>query len=520
MKKLFLTPARFPALAFSASLACLCTLAPQRAAAQTATSATPAKAAPAQAAPAEAVSHLPDFADLAQRLLPSVVNVSTTSSIEASNNALPPMPQFPPGSPLEQFFKDFYNHYQNGQDGQQPQMKEKIYSLGSGFIIDAKHGYIVTNNHVIKNATEIKVTLSDNTTVPAKLVGADPKTDLAVLQIKPPHPLTEADWGDSDKARIGSWVLTIGDPFGLGGTVTAGIVSARQRDIDEGPYDQFIQTDAPINRGNSGGPMFNQQGQVVGINTAIYSPTGGSVGIGFAIPSNLARGIVAQLIAHGKVKRAWLGVRIQDVTPEIAQNLGLPKAEGALVSSVFPHGPAEKAGLKSGDVILKFDGHDIKEMRQLPLIVAEAPVAKDATIDVWRKGKEQTFLVDLAEMSQAMETGQTAHKPAPAAKPDITDVKGLGIGLAAITPDMRDTYKVPKDVKGAMVASVDPNSDAAAKDIEVGDVISEVDQVNVSSPAEAVKDIAAAKKAGHASVLLFVSRGGDMRFVALKFEKK
>ncbi len=492
---------------FAAALACLCAFAPAHAA-----------AAP-QTAAALQVAHLPDFADLAQRLLPSVVNVSTTSSIETTAaNGLPPMPQFPPGSPFEEFFKNFYNHYQNGR---QPQKKEKIYALGSGFIIDAKSGYIVTNNHVIKNAEKIKVTLSDNTTVPAKLIGADPKTDIAVLQIKPPHALTAAVWGNSDTARIGSWVLTIGNPFGLGGTVTAGIVSARQRNIDEGPYDEFIQTDAPINRGNSGGPMFNQQGDVVGIDTAIYSPSGGSVGIGFAIPSNLARNIVAQLIAHGKVKRAWLGVRIQDMTPEIAQNLGLPNAEGALVSSVFPKGPAEKSGLKSGDVILKFNGHAIREMRQLPLMVAEAPVGKDATIDIWRKGKEKTFHVDLAEMSPSMENDKASQpKEKAPPKPDVLKLKSLGIGLSALTSDLRDTYKVPKDFKGAVITYVDPNSDAAEKDVEVGDVISEVDQVNVASPAEAAKNIEAAEKAGDKSVLLFVSRGEDVRFVALKFAKK
>ncbi len=496
-----------PASGFAAALACLCAFLPAR-----------ATAAP-QTIASLPVAHLPDFADLAQRLLPSVVNVSTTANIETTaRNGLPPMPQFPPGSPFEEFFKNFYNHYQNGQ---QPQKKEKIYALGSGFIIDAQRGYIVTNNHVIKNAEKIKVTLSDNTTVPAKLIGKDPKTDLAVLQIKPPHPLTAAVWGDSDAARIGSWVLTIGNPFGLGGTVTAGIVSARQRNIDEGPYDEFIQTDAPINRGNSGGPMFNQQGEVVGIDTAIYSPSGGSVGIGFAIPSNLARNIVAQLITHGKVKRAWLGVRIQEMTPEIAQNLGLSNAEGALVSSVFPKGPAEKAGLKSGDVILKFNGRAIKEMRQLPLMVAEAPVGKDATIDIWRKGKKKTFSVDLAEMSPSMENNkapQPQEKTPP--KPEVLKLPHLGIGLSALTSALRDTYKVPQDVKGAVITYVDPNSDAAEKDIEVGDVISEVDQVNVDSPAQAAKNIAAAEKAGDKSVLLFVSRGDDVRFVALKFAKK
>ncbi len=307
------------------------------------------------------------------------------------------MPELPPGSPFDQFFKDFYDQYNNGK----PPEEEKVSSLGSGFVIDAANGYIVTNNHVIKDAEEIKVTLSDNTTLDAKLIGADEKTDLAVLKVKSPAPLTAAVWGDSDASRIGAWIMAIGDPFGLGGTVTAGIISARQRDINAGPYDQFIQTDAPINRGNSGGPMFNMNGEVVGINTAIFSPSGGSVGIGFAVPSNLAKGVVAQLIKYGQTKRGWLGVHIQEMTPEMAESFGLGKPRGALVSSVTPGGPADKAGIKSGDIILKFDDHIIKEMRELPLMVADAEINKKATLTLWRKGKEETVTVDLGQLEKA-----------------------------------------------------------------------------------------------------------------------
>jgi len=482
------------------------------------------QAATAQQSPA--VAHVPGFEDLAARLLPTVVNVSTTGKIKTTilqgpQGQLPPMPDLPPGSPFEQFFKDFYDQFQNGK---QP-TEEKVASLGSGFIIDAANGYIVTNYHVIKDADDIKVTLNDDTTLDAKLVGSDDKTDVAVLKVKSTAPLTAAVWGDSDTARIGSWIVAIGDPFGLGGTVTTGIVSARQRDINAGPYDQFIQTDAPINRGNSGGPMFNENGEVVGINTAIFSPSGGSVGIGFAIPSNLAKPVVAQLIKYGQTRRGWLGVKIQEVTPEIADSLGLGKARGALVSSVTPRGPAEKAGVKSGDVILKFNDHDIKEMRELPLLVAESEIGKKATLTLWRKGKEETVSVDLGQLEKAEaanneENKQTQEGGGPSNNASkVTDVSSLGLGLGALTDELRNTYKIPKNVNGAVITTVKEDSDAADKDVKIGDVIAEVDQQEVASPAQAAQKIADAQKAGHPSVLLFIARGDDMRFVALKFKK-
>ena len=401
-------------------------------------------------------------------------------------------------------------------------MEEKVSSLGSGFVIDAANGYIVTNNHVIKDADDIKVTLSDNTTLDAKLVGADDKVDVAVLKVTPPAPLTAAVWGDSDTARIGGWIVAIGDPFGLGGTVTTGIVSARQRDINAGPYDQFIQTDAPINRGNSGGPMFNENGEVVGINTAIFSPSGGSVGIGFAIPSNLAKPVVEQLIKYGATRRGWLGVHIQEVTPEIADTFGLGKARGALVSSVTPQGPSDKAGVKSGDIILKFNDTAIKGMRDLPLLVAQAEIGKKATLTLWRKGKEETVSVDLGQLEKAEADGleEGKKKPGEPAHPEkATDVASLGLGLAPLTEELRNTYKVPKSVKGVVVTAVKPDGIAAEKGVEVGDVIAEVDQQEATTPADVAEKVAAAQKAGHASVLLFVARGDDMRFVALKFKK-
>src|SRR5690348_6810378 len=305
------------------------------------------------------------FADLAAKLLPAVVNISSSQAVQARGGAPgagPEMPMFPPGSPFEQFFKDFLNRNRPGQrgDNQPTPPERRMQSLGSGFIIDAS-GLVVTNNHVIDGADEITVTLQDNTALKAKVLGRDETGDIALLQVKPDKPLPALQFGDSDSERVGDWVLAIGNPFGLGGSVTAGIVSARGRDIHQGPYDDFIQTDASINRGNSGGPLFNMDGQVIGINTAIYSPSGGSIGIGFSIPSNMAKNVVAQLREYGHARRGWLGVRVQQVTPDIAESLNLPHAEhpeGALVAGVNDGSPADKAGLKNGDVILKFNGED------------------------------------------------------------------------------------------------------------------------------------------------------------------
>lgn len=463
------------------------------------------------------------FEDLAENLTPTVVNVSTTGKMpqQAHRQEMPQMPDLPPGSPFEEFFKDYYNQFKNNQ----PPAEEKVASLGSGFVIDATNGYIVTNNHVIKDADDIKVTLHDNTTLDATLVGTDEKTDIAVLKVKPAKPLVAAQWGDSDAAKVGSWVLAIGNPFGLGGTVTAGIVSARQRDIQSGPYDDFIQTDASINKGNSGGPMFNMKGQVIGVNAAIFSPSGGSVGIGFAIPSNIAHNVVDQLVKYGKTKRGWLGVRIQDVTPEIAESLGLDRPHGAMVSSLTPKSPAEAAGIKSGDVILTFNGKDIDTVHKLPRMVAESEVGKEATLTVWRKGETKTVTVNLGQLETAEETGmlKTGGKPdEEKAKPEIksTSLDSLGLGLSALTDQARDQYGLPKTLQGVLITDVKRDGLAAEKGLAPGDVISEVDQADVATPEDVIQKVDAATKAGHASVLFFVGRKEDMRFVAIKLKGK
>jgi serine protease Do len=456
------------------------------------------------------------FADLAGALLPSVVNISTTTKISDKKQAME-MPQFPPGSPFEEFFKDYMEKQGQGQQ-QQPR---KAASLGSGFIIDAKKGLIVTNNHVIADADEINVILQDNTSIKAELVGRDTKTDLAVLRIKTDHPLVESSWGDSDKMRVGDWVLAIGNPFGLGGTVTSGIVSARARNINAGPYDDFLQTDAPINRGNSGGPMFNMQGGIIGINTAIFSPSGGSVGIGFAIPSNLAKPVIDQLIQFGKTKRGWLGVRIQGVTDDIAESLGLGKTHGALIASVTPGGPADKAGIQAGDVITEFDGKPIDEMRKLPREVADTPVDKSVPVKLIRQGKELTKTVKVAEMQQSDDEEQSTEEGDQAApQPAGVKVAALGLEVGSLTSELRQQYSVADTVKGLLVTTVDPNGPAGDRGIATGDVITSINQEEIAKPADLTAKVEAARKAGKKSVLLLIERHGEIRFVAVNLAKK
>ncbi|WP_448208739.1 DegQ family serine endoprotease [Azospirillum sp. sgz302134] len=458
------------------------------------------------------------FADLAEKLLPAVVNISTSQAVpQRQQGSRPELPQFPPGSPFEEFFRDFFDRQQ--QEQPQQQQSRKATSLGSGFIIDAKNGLVVTNNHVIQDADEITVILQDDTNIKAELVGKDTKTDVALLKIKTNHPLTAVPFGDSDAMRVGDWVLAIGNPFGLGGSVTAGIISARQRDISAGPYDDFLQTDASINRGNSGGPMFNLNGEVIGINTAIFSPSGGSVGIGFAIPSNLAKQVVAQLREFGKTRRGWLGVRIQAVTPEIAESLGLQAHKGALVASVTPNGPAAKAGIVAGDVVTKFDGKEIGEMRRLPRVVAETPIDKAVPVEVFRKGKAQTLQVKVGELEAAEESGLLAAVPddrrqpqqAPAQKPTET----LGLKLTNITPELRQQFEIKPELKGVVVTEVSNNSTASEKGMRAGDVIIEVGQEEVRKPEDVTSKIQKAKEQGKKSILLLVDRKGDLRFVAI-----
>lgn len=453
------------------------------------------------------------FADMVERLLPAVVNISSTQKIERPQD-FPELPQFPEGSPFEDFFEDFMGRRGRGVPALPPA------SLGSGFVINAEKGYVVTNNHVIKDAEEVRVIFQDDVTVDAEVIGHDEKTDLAVLKINPKDVknLKSVDFGDSDILRVGDWIVTIGNPFGLGGTVTAGIVSARQRDINAGPYDDFIQTDASINRGNSGGPMFDLNGKVIGINTAIFSPSGGSVGIGFAIPSALAEPVVQQIIEYGRTRRGWMGVRIQTVTDEIAESLGLKKTSGALVASVTKGGPAEKAGIEAGDIILKFNGHDISEMRELPRVVAETKIEESASLVYWRDGKKQKTKVNVGELEKAEEEGLLASGPSETG-PGV-EIETVGMSVAEITDNMRGEYGIANNVIGVMVTKVTPLSEAAQKGLSEGDIITEVNQQSVKSPDKVLEIIKKARQNGRSSVLLLVSRDNDVRFVALRLRSE
>lgn len=451
------------------------------------------------------------FADQAEKLLPAVVNISSTHKAEAPAD-FPELPHFPEGSPFEDFFEDFMGRRGHGMPSVPPA------SLGSGFVVDAEKGYIVTNSHVVQDADEVRVTFHDDSTVPAEVVGKDEKTDLAVLKVETDLPLTAVTFGDSDVLRVGDWVMAIGNPFGLGGTVTAGIISARARDINAGPYDDFLQTDASINRGNSGGPMFDMNGKVIGINTAIFSPTGGSVGIGFAIPSALAEPVISQIIKYGRTRRGWLGVRIQGVTEEIAESLELKSESGALVASVTPDGPAEKAGLKAGDVILEFNGEKVDAMRSLPRIVAETEIESTATVVYWRDGKERKTKVTIGELEKAEEKGLLSSE-SPVEVTDATKVESVGLSLQTLNDQNAEEFGIPASTKGVLVVDVEPSSEAAAKGIIPGDVIVEINQKPVRSPEEAKEIIEKAEKTSRRSVLLLISREGDVRFTALRLNK-
>ncbi len=450
---------------------------------------------PAQARPA------PDsFADLVDELLPTVVNISTTQAVEQGRGS----------EEFEEFFREFFE-----RRGQRPQQRRQN-SLGSGFIIDPA-GFIVTNHHVIAEADEISVRLSDDTTLEATIVGSDEKTDIAVLKVEADRPLPATRWGRSDRTRIGDWVIAIGNPFGLGGTVTAGIVSARQRDINAGPYDDFIQTDAAINRGNSGGPMFNLAGEVIGINSAIFSPSGGSIGIGFAIPSALAKNIVDQLRDMGSVRRGWLGVRIQNVTDELAEGLRLDSARGALVASVSGGGPAEAAGVKQGDVILEFDGRPVPKYRNLSRMVAETAVGKRVKVVVWRKGRAVTLTVKLGELEEERVAARTPPTVTPS---DDGVVESLGLNLAVITPELRQRFDLDEKTKGVVITDVVPDGSAAEKDLRPGDVIVEIDLEEVNEPADVSEKVEKAKDEGHRVVTLLVFRQGkgDFEWVAVRLD--
>ena len=395
----------------------------------------------------EAGAQFPSFADLAEKLTPSVVNISSFSQSETENG-----------------------------EGNTPLSE----SLGSGFIIDG-NGYIITNNHVVDKAESISITLSDNTKTEARVIGKDPKTDLALIKIETKRPLNAVKFGDSDKIRVGDWVLAIGNPFGLGSSVTAGIVSAKSRDIESGPYDSFIQTDASINQGNSGGPMFNLQGEVIGISSAIFSTTGASQGVGFAIPANLAGWVISQLKEHGEVKRGWIGIKIQPNTPEIADSLGISANQGVVVSGVTEQGPAQKAGLQAGDIVLSFNRQPIDNTKNLSRLIAETKIGTPAPIEIWRSGQKQTLTVPIELMPEETPLSAAKETASDAAEtPDNGEsLNIIGFTVKEISPELAERYKLAPSTSGVVVTDILPNSDASRKGIKIGDIIVKIDKRNI-----------------------------------------
>ena len=453
-------------------------------------------------------------ADLAERLSPAVVNISTSQKVQRAPGTQAPTPNLPEGSPFREFFEEFFDKQQKG--GKKPRSRN-VNSLGSGFVIDPT-GIIITNNHVIEGADEIEANFPDGTKLKAEIIGRDAKTDLAVLKVNPATPLPAVPFGDSGKIRVGDWVMAIGNPFGLGGSVTLGIVSARNRNINAGPYDDFIQTDAAINRGNSGGPLFNMNGEVIGINTAIISPSGGSIGIGFSVPSATAKGVISQLREFGETRRGWLGVKIQGVGDDMVESLGLDRARGALVADVTATGPAEKAGIEPGDVITKFDNKPVEQMRDLPRLVAETPVGQDVTVEVMRKGESQEFTVKLGRL----EEGEKIVAKTDAKETMKLSAEVLGMKLSPLTEEMRSKFKIDKDVNGAVVTNVEPDSPAADKRLQPGDIIAEAGEQKVSSPSDVAKRVGELEGEGRSSILLLVlkaTRKFDPHFIALRLKK-
>src|SRR5580700_6625931 len=449
------------------------------------------------------------FAQLAGRLVGVVVNISTQMATPPGKTAQD-VPQASPGSSLDEFFRDFFG--EKGAPGGSGAPRSA--SLGSGFIIDPA-GLIVTNNHVIANAEQITVTLADDTALQAQVIGRDAVTDLALLKVDAKTPLPAASWGDSNKARVGDWVLAIGNPFGLGGTVTAGIISATARDIHSSPYDDYLQTDASINRGNSGGPMFSLAGEVIGINTVIYSPSGGSIGIGFAIPSALAQPIVEQLKATGKVERGWIGARIQPMTDDIAESVGLDKSRGAMIAAIDPGSPAVQAKLQAGDVILTYDGKQIDRSRQLPRLVADTPPETPVKLTMWRDGKEQEVDLKVAALSLNRPSPPQPEPERPKLPPSID---ALGLKLSKLSPELRKQFSLPETAKGVVITEVPQNSPAAAQVLRPGDLLIAVGHEAVAAPEEVQQKAAAAKKNGRKNVLVRVEREGNSRFIALPLE--
>ncbi|MGB0552300.1 MAG: DegQ family serine endoprotease [Alphaproteobacteria bacterium] len=456
---------------------------------------------------------VPDgFADLAERLLPSVVTIETSQKTqEAHGGKSPQQFDFPPGSPFRDFFEEFNKRRRDAP--------RRGAAVGSGFIISSD-GYVVTNNHVVENADSVEVVLNDDQRLKGKIIGKDPKTDLALIKVEPKENLIPVAWGDSTAARIGDWVVAIGNPLGLGGTVTAGIISARGRNLRSGPYDDYIQTDAPINRGNSGGPLFDIDGKVIGINTAILSPSGGSIGIGFAIPSSLAQGVILQLKEFGTTKRGWLGVQIQTVTEEIAESLGLKEAKGALVAGVVDDSPAAAAGFKSGDVILSFNTVDVPESRRLPRIVADTGVGKEVDVNVWREGKNITLHVTLGELEKVNVASFSPGRKSDGKSGRTDTVSELGLELAPFSKALAKQFELDEDSEGVVIVDVERESKAHKKGLRPGTLVVEINQEKVSSPAEIAAKVEEAREAGRRTVLLLIDQGGDLRFVAVRIKKE
>jgi serine protease Do len=460
------------------------------------------------------------FADLTERVIDAVVNIKASQRVAQRNV---PLPQLPPGSPFEDLFNDFFNRGNpnrgpQGPQGPQQGPGQRSQSLGSGFVIDPT-GIIITNNHVIAEATDVFVVFTDGSELKAEVLGKDPKTDLAVLKVKSDKPLKSVKLGDSDRARVGDWVMAIGNPFGFGGSVSVGIVSAKQRNIRSGPYDSFIQTDAAINRGNSGGPLFNMEGEVIGINTAIISPSGGSIGIGFAVPSNLALPVIEQLREFGETRRGWLGVAIQDVDDDTAEALKLGTKRGAMIIGVDDKGPAKPAGIEREDVIVRFDGREIRNSRDLPRIVAQTPIGKEVEVIVVRQGREMVRKVTLGRLDEnprQASLNQPEQRSAPSAGANIVP----GVSVTALTPDTRRRFNIKEGIEGVVVSTVDPSSSAAERRILVGDVIVEVQREAVKSIADLRRRVDALKASGQKRALFYVASGpeGTLRYVTLPIE--
>ena len=457
------------------------------------------------------------LAPLAKKLSDAVVNISTTQTVKGPQGV--PLPKVPKGSPFEEFFEDFFN-----KKGGAPRVDRKVSSLGSGFVIDGTEGLIVTNNHVIDGADEIIVNFHDGTKLTVeKVLGKDVKSDIALLKVNPKKPLVDVKFGSSTALEVGDWVLAIGNPFGLGGSVSVGIISAKSRDINSGPYDDYLQTDAAINKGNSGGPLFNMDGEVVGVNTAIISPTGGSIGIGFAVPSDTVVAVVDQLKQYGETRRGWLGVKIQTVTDDIAETLSVPESRGALVSAVTPGSPAAQGGLETGDVIMKFDGKEVTTMRGLPKIVAQTQIGKTVDVEVLRKGATKMLQIkvgllqdEIAGESKPEDEESDSPQGAP---PVVSEV--IGLKLVPLTDEIRRKYGLDEKVTGAVIDDIDPDSPAAQKGLKPGDVVVEAGQNPVSNPDDVVKSVDKVKKSGRKAVLLRVEDGkGDLRFVAVPLDAK